>query len=261
VVKKEFLKTYEPKCSAHKTCANFLDQVQKPGEGINDYHVRAQTAKKRLTDSKPATMAAVRLAGATSDQAKLEGMKDMAKFFKHQLFLAGLSDNLCDKVQKAKKDTFAESLELAREFEAIQLDHRRSQKIAAIKAELQPEEANTIAWGSLTEEEIEQVAAIWTRNNRFQTRRNFSGPAHQGRSNGPRNPNILCRYCQKKGHIQKECHSRKRDNAPMVDAKGKPYDNNCVNNMAEENNKPEPEYEDAHVGAVANLSTYHHSNW
>ncbi len=87
MVKKEFLKTYEPKCSAHKTCANFLDQVQKPGEGINDYHVRVQTAKKRLTDSKPATMAAVRLAGATSDQAKLEGMKGMAKFFKHQLLV------------------------------------------------------------------------------------------------------------------------------------------------------------------------------
>jgi hypothetical protein len=46
----------------------------------------------------------------------------------------------------------------------------------------------------------------------------------------------------------------------MVDANGKAYDNNCVNNMAEET-KPEQEYEDAQVGAVANLSPYHHLNW
>ena len=38
-----------------------------------------------------------------------------------------------------------------------------------------------------------------------------------------------------------------------------------VNNVAENEEKPEekaePEYEDAHVGAVANLSPYHHLNW
>jgi hypothetical protein len=258
VVKREFLKTYEPKYSARTTCANFSDLVQKPGETINDFHVRVQTAYKRITDSKPATMATVRLAGATPDQAKLEGMKDMAKFFKHQLFLAGLSDNLRDKVLEAKKDTFTESLDLARELESIQLDHRRSQKIAAVKAELQPEEASTIAWESLTEEEVEQVAAIRAKNNRFQPKRTFAAP--QGRSNGPRNQNVVCRYCKKKGHMQKECRSRQRDKAPMVDANGKAYDNR-VNNVAEEGAKPEQEYEDPHVGAVANLSPYHHLNW
>jgi hypothetical protein len=97
VVKKEFLKMYEPKYSAHTTCTNFSDLTQKPGEMINNYHVRVQTAYKCLTDSKPTTMAAVRLAVTTPDQAKLEVMKDMAKFFKHQLFLASLSNNLHNK--------------------------------------------------------------------------------------------------------------------------------------------------------------------
>jgi len=124
VVKKEFLKMYEPKYSARTTCANFSDLTQKPGDTINDYHVRVQTAYKHLIDSKPATMAAVRNAAAIIAEAKAEGMADMGKFFKHQLFLAGLSDNVCDKVLEAKKDTFAQSLELAHELEAIQLDHR-----------------------------------------------------------------------------------------------------------------------------------------
>jgi hypothetical protein len=72
-------------------------------------------------------------------------------------------------------------------------------------------------------------------------------------------PNIMCRYCKKKGHMQKECRSRQQDKAPMVDARGKPYENR-VNNVAEDN-KPEQEYEDAQVGAVTNLSPYHHLNW
>ncbi len=36
-------------------------------------------------------------------------MKDMAKSFKHKLFLTGLRDSLCDKVLEAKKDTFAKT--------------------------------------------------------------------------------------------------------------------------------------------------------
>ncbi len=58
-------------------------------------------------------MANVRLVIATFAQAKLEGMNDMAKFFKHQLFLAGLDDPLRDEVLEARKDTFDQSLELA----------------------------------------------------------------------------------------------------------------------------------------------------
>ncbi len=82
-------------------------------------------------------------------------------------------------------------------------------------------------------------------------------------SNGPRNPNIVCRYCKKKGHMQRECNSRRRDGAPMVDANGKKYESR-VNNVAEKDDagdQPEPEYEEAHIGAVANLSPYHHLNW
>jgi hypothetical protein len=51
-----------------------------------------------------------RLAATTVNQAKAEGMADMGKFFKHQLFLASLSDGIRDKVLEAKKDTFAQSL-------------------------------------------------------------------------------------------------------------------------------------------------------
>ena len=152
--------------------------------------------------------------------------------------------------------------------ETIQNDHKRLNKIAAVKAELQPEEAREIIWEELTEQEIEQVAALRSRNGHFQPRNN-SGPARnngQARNNAPANPNIVCRYCDKKGHRQKECFSRRRDNAPMVDANGKPYQSNRVNNVADKSanaNGPQqqPAYEDAFVGSVSNINPYHHLNW
>jgi Retrotransposon gag protein len=116
VVKREFLKTYEPKYSAQTTCSNFADLTKKPGECLNDYHVLVQMAYKQLTDNKPVNMANLRLAGATITQTKLEGMNDMAKFFKHQLFRASLDNPLCNKVLEARKDTFAQSLDLVQEL-------------------------------------------------------------------------------------------------------------------------------------------------
>jgi hypothetical protein len=57
----------------------------------------------------------------------------------------------------------------------------------------------------------------------------------------------------------------------MVDANGKPYQNqnqnNRVNNVAKQPAAsaaaaaPEAGYEDTFVGSVANLSPYHHLNW
>jgi hypothetical protein len=159
-IKKEFLDTFEPKYSAKTVCANFADLKQHPDESMNDYRCRVQVAYDRLIDNKPATMAAVRLAGATVAQAKAEGINDMALFFKHQLFLAGIKDPILDKVLEAGKATFQESMKFSREIEAIQNDHKRSQKIAAVKASMQPHEADAIFWDELADEEIDQIVAV-----------------------------------------------------------------------------------------------------
>jgi hypothetical protein len=216
-----------------------------------------------------ATVRTTIAAGATEAQIKAEGINDMALFFKHQLFLAGIKDPIRDKVLEAGKATFQESMKLSREIEAIQNDRKRSQKIAVIKSTMQPSEAAAIFWDELADEEIEQIAAVRCQQ---LPRSNFNvaptrAPAANAapiRSNGPCNPNIVCRYCKKKGHMQRECHSRRRDGAPMVDANSKKYESH-INNVAEKDKnvdeKPDQQYEDAHIGAVTNLSPYHHLNW
>jgi hypothetical protein len=230
-VKKEFLDTFEPKYSAKTVCANFADLKQHLDKSKNDCRCRVQIAYNCLIDNKPATLAAVRLAGTTVDQAKAEGINDMALFFKHQLFLAGIKDPIWDKVLEAGKATFQESMKFSREIEAIHNDCKMSQKIAAIKTATQPGEAETIFWDELADEEIDQITAVCRQQkpfHNFNTAPARSAPCPTANaalvpSSGPRNPNIVCRYCKKKGHMQHECNSRHCDGAPMVNANGKRY--------------------------------------
>jgi len=66
---------------------------------------------------------------------------------------------------------------------------------------------------------------------------NGNGNHNGNRGNGSDRRNMICRYkpCGKKGHGQAECFMRKRDNAPCVDAQGKPWKNQPrVNQMGNE---------------------------
>jgi hypothetical protein len=78
---------------------------------------------------------------------------------------------------------------------------------------MQPQKAAAIFWDELESEDLDQIAAVCQQqparnSNQAQARSSTSGPA---RSNGPRNPNVVCRYCKKKGHMQRECNSRRQD--------------------------------------------------
>jgi hypothetical protein len=240
-VKKKFLETFEPKYSAKMVCANFADLKQHPDESMNDYLCRVQVAYNCLIDNKPTTMAVIRLAGTTVDQAKAKGINNMALFFKHQLFLAGIKDPICDNVLEASRATFMESMKLAQELEAIHNNCKRSQKIAAIKATLLPNKADAIFWDELADEEIDQIAAVRCqqpfRNYNLAPTCSAAANTAPAQNNGPRNPNIGCRYCKKKGHMQCECNSHRCDGAPMVDANGKRHELH-VNNVAEKDEKP-----------------------
>jgi hypothetical protein len=191
----EFFEIYEPKHSAKTTCANFTDLNQKSEESINDYTYRVQMAYKRLTDKKPAAMAAIRAAVSSNPaDVKAEGITDAFKFIKHQLFLAGLKDGICDKVLEAAKDTFTESVKVARNLETIQNDHKRLNHINAIKQELQEERAKEIIWENLSDQELNQCVVIRYFRSQINGRSNNGNQARS--STAVRNPNTACRYCQ-----------------------------------------------------------------
>jgi hypothetical protein len=206
-IKTEFLETYEPKYSAKTTCTNFTNLNQKSEETINDYTYHVQMAYKHLTDKKPAAMAAVRAAvGAAAADLKVEGINNAFKFIKHQLFLAGLKDGIRDKVLEAAKDTFTESVKVPRNLETIQNDHKRLNRINTIKQELEEERAKEIIWENLSDQELNQLAVIRYTRNQYNNRGNNSNQVCSPTT--VRNPNTACRYCQKKGHLQKDCFTR-----------------------------------------------------
>jgi hypothetical protein len=150
------------------TCANFTNFNQKSDETINDYTYRVQMAYKCLTDKRPAAMAVVRAAGgAAPADIKAEGVSDAFKFIKHQLFLASLKDGIHDKVLEAAKDTFTESIKIARNLETTQNDHKRLKRINAIKQELEEERAKEIIWDNLSDDQLAQLAVIRYTQDRY----------------------------------------------------------------------------------------------
>ena len=120
-VKADFLASYEPRYMAKTTCTNFKELVQRQGEAVHDYYLRVHNSFAKMCEAKPANIGTVRVVPATAATVppadlttmKTKSIRDTEKFFKHQLFLAGLNKMLCIKVMEANKDTLHESMHLA----------------------------------------------------------------------------------------------------------------------------------------------------
>jgi len=122
--------------------------------------------------------------------------------------LAGLKDGIRDKVLEAAKATFNESVKVARNLETIQNDHKRLNKINAIRNEMEEEKAKEIPWDSLSDDQLAQLAAIRFGRNRYNNNGNNNGNNNRNNqgNNRPtqlRNPNTECRYCKRKDICRK----------------------------------------------------------
>jgi len=236
-IQKEFLAAYAPKFTARTTCTNFQDLTQRTGENVHDYYLRVTEAFKKMCDAKPAAIRDVRVdrGAATEAQAtaiKKEGIIDSERFFLHQLFIAGLKEDLRTKIMEAGKTNIQDSLTIARELEVILNDRKKTSPggVTSVKnEENKTEEDNE----ELDEEDLTTLNAI-----RFQRGKpplkNFrrSGfqarPPFQQRQQGQGQGTPKCRYCKIPGHVQKVCRKRIEAGAPQVDAQGKPYQHQGV---------------------------------
>ena len=209
-LKTEFLNAYAPKYTARATCTNFTEMQQRAGESVQAFYVRAMDVYVKLKAQRGAELTEVRYAPAAGvagevqrRTAKLEGIEDTSRFFMQQLFVAGLREDIREKVMERDPRTLQASLEEARAMELIVQDKRKKGLITAIKGEEEDGEEE-----EYTEEEealLERVNAIF--------RKNGKNPAryfNKGKRSFKPNPNITCRGCGKKGHIERNCWAAKK---------------------------------------------------
>lgn len=243
-LKAAFLQAYELKATARTTCANFTDLQQKGSETVNDFFNRVNAVVRRLGDLRPAALDAVRLnvpaaAAAISVQVKAEGTKDERKYWQQLLFTAGLKDDIRLKVMESNPADLAAAFATASEQETL-LNERKKQsfQVNLISDKVQPDALAD--WEQSDIDLLEDAMLLKINNIRLTAgrrpfrRSNFrSGPPLQRQPNGPIyrssnnmngnvNSNITCHYCHKRGHVQRVCNSRRRDNAPMVAAPRQP---------------------------------------
>ena len=129
---------------------------------------------------------------------------------------------------EANKDTLHESMRLAVELEIINQDQRAAQgQVNAIEKVDTAEDENK---DDLQDDEIAAINAIRFRNGKppfkWNFRRKFG--ANNNNGNNKTQNTVICHYCKKLGHVQKDCRKRLRENDAMVDAGGKPFEK-CVN--------------------------------
>ncbi len=254
-VKAAFLKAYEPKYSPKLTFTNFGDLRQQNSELIHDFYLRITEVTRKMFAGRPAALYDIRTdypnAGAniwdlaTVKAIKKEGLEDDEMYVRHQLFIAGMKEELRVKVIEANKATIGESVYYAIELETV-LNERKQKLNFAPLAE--------INFPDIDEDERTMI-------NMYRYRKFNGGKSKPKRSTPNAGGSTVCRYCKKTGHFQKECKSRLRDKAPMVDANGQPFKK--VNQVASEAPSTESEdwEKDEEPQAIGSINEGQALNW
>ena len=233
-LKEEFLNAYAAKYTARTTCMNFAELQQRHGESVQDFYVRTMDVYVKLKAQRGAALTQVRYDPPAAAEAadiraacKLEGIEDTSRFFMQQLFVAGLKEDVREKVMEQDPETLQEALREARAMELIVQDKKKKAQITAVKedeAEEEPEE-------EYTEEEealLERVNAIFKRNGKNPSRffnRGYRKPFKP-------NPNIICRGCGKRGHIEKYCRSKPKKTDAITENENLDDDELNINSLS-----------------------------
>ena len=240
--KAAYLEAYSEIRTARTATFELMDLSQKPGEPVNEYHPRLikilDTVEhffpndfNQLTNPWPAEIAGLAGFAAVANNIKQQtqqrhlhhGAKQGLNSVGLLLFMAGLRPQLRDELMKDPPHTLYAAFQRAQQLDRLYTEPTKK-KIAAI-------------WGDEEEDEEDvdkKVEALETKLEALKTRRaQLNG---QGRSYRPgqnrSSKQFKCHYCDKKGHMQKNCFKRMKDGAPMVDWRKKKMEETSSSELA-----------------------------
>jgi hypothetical protein len=244
--------------TSRTTTINLTSLLQGTSERVTEYYIRVVDAvndieamkklnTQRLPENPWQEAAAVPafMALEVAIRAKILmdlvnfGIQDSLDYVSLNLFVSGLKPHIREEVMRQAPKTLDDAFNLAVQSEKINYAPTRTNGATALPVmpvdqhntpqPAKDNEADLLA--ALEDMEIEnknRVAAIKLKLNKF--RRNVQSSANKNSnksSSGTKKPNpdkdVKCRYCNKMGHYQLVCKSRKRDGAPMVANDGTPY--------------------------------------
>jgi hypothetical protein len=166
-------------------------------------------------------------------------VQDSLDYVSLNLFVSGLKPHIREEVMRQAPKTLDDAFDLAVQSEKINYAPTKTSGATALPVmpvdqhntppPAKDNEADLLAALEDIEAETEnRVAAIKLKLNKF--RRNGQSSANKNSnksSSDTKKPNpdkdVKCRYCNKMGHYQLVCKSRKRDGDPMVANDGTPY--------------------------------------
>jgi hypothetical protein len=251
----KFLQHYSPRYTARTACMSFADLHQQNDESVGDYYLRVTKAYRLLKKQRPENIADLRHAPAPLDPAdgaveinnglnaamqaaKNEGLDDMGRYMVQAMFLAGLKEEIRIKTMETRPNTHEAAYQTALNIECILKDRRGSKPIVS-QITYEDDEDEDFEVDDEEEELLDQINAIRVRRGRKPAR-------FAPRGNGQK-VNIICRYCKATGHFQRDCFKRKKENGKMIDANGKPYRINQIEEekTVDETSTQKPEEEQA----------------
>ena len=186
------------------------------------------------------------------------GAKDAYNRIGMQLFIAGLKPILRTELMKINPTNMREAFDAVIDAEKITAEPQRNKTSAVLAGVSNNEEGDAESdadsdngdeeGGDENDANISALTAKLkalkkkaAKKNKQKGTRNGSNNSNNKPQNGGQNaskPNRggggggNCRYCNKEGHFQAECYSRKAAGAPMVDAQGKPFQARGVHALA-----------------------------
>ena len=274
--KTAFIRTYGTTKTARTAALNLSDIKQGSSEGAAKYMSRVIKIISDVKDLAPARLPMpaqpfcdeIRGLAAYGDVANdikeanvqmllNHGATDAYNRIGMQLFIAGLKPHLRVELMKSNPASMRDAFDAVIDAEKITAEPTKNKSATAVLAGISNEESDAQNNGqeesdASDEEDDAEVFALTAKIKAL--KKKVSAKKNKGnkgthkqkgasgqRPNGVGGKSGACRYCNKEGHFQAECYSRKAAGAPMVDAQGKPFKTGGVHAVAGANGYTHPQ--------------------